>query len=155
MCIRDSLSYTLYDHLPESKSPIVNFKALAQPILVTALAGATLTATNLLVSVAARSIAGVAPNDRASLIALSELPARGQQLLDLIPQLVITQEPIASTPAKLMILLSLATLLVPTSRRQLKYSAVAVSYTHLDVYKRQNMPRSAPALHMQVAQQLS
>lgn len=122
------LSYTLYDHLPESKSPIVNFKALAQPILVTALAGATLTATNLLVSVAARSIAGVAPNDRASLIALSELPARGQQLLDLIPQLVITQEPIASTPAKLMILLSLATLLVPTSRRQLKYSAVALTF---------------------------
>ena len=40
------LSYTLYDHLPESKSPIVNFKALAQPILVTALAGATLTAVS-------------------------------------------------------------------------------------------------------------
>ncbi|MFE0502229.1 hypothetical protein ACFW0P_15770 [Lysobacter soli] len=120
----------LYVHLAESASqtPYARLRSMMRALALTAAAGATLAAGNLLVAGAARSMADVPKDPRAALISASKLQERSQQLAEFMPKLLFQAEPIASAPAKILALLSVLLLLVPLSRRQLPDTCVALVF---------------------------
>ena len=122
----------LYMHMTESvtsqQAPSAAFKGTVRALVVTAAVGLALVVSNLAVAGAARSIAGVSKDTRATLISTSQLSERVDQLAELMPTLLVKAEPIASRPAKLLLLLSALVLLIPFNRKQLQDTWVALVF---------------------------
>ncbi|MDV3469684.1 hypothetical protein RZA67_13250 [Stenotrophomonas sp. C3(2023)] len=103
-------------------------KSVGKAIALTGIAGAALSIGNLLLAKVIRLLAGVESDGRAALVAFDQLPERAHQLLDLMPTLLIKAEPIASTPAKALLMLAVLTVLLPLSSPRRRTVLVALGF---------------------------
>lgn len=97
-------------------------------LVATMAIGLALTAGNFVLAKIIRVMADVDANGRATLVSLEQVPERARQLLELMPTLLIKAEPIASSPAKALVLLSILVALIPLSKRRLHISLVALVF---------------------------
>lgn len=122
----------LYLHLATAAelSAVTSFRVYARAIwkalLCTLFAGVALSAGNLVLAKVMRMLVGVGANGRATLVTLEQLPERAVQMMELMPTLLIKAEPIASAPAKALLLMGIIAVLIPLSapRRRVVLTAL-------------------------------
>ncbi len=89
---------------------------VSKAVALTAACGFVLSAGNLLAAMIGRIVGHVGTDGRAALVSAGQLPERAAQLMELMPRLLIKAEPIAATPAKVLLLLSVLLALLPFGR---------------------------------------
>lgn len=109
-----------------SPAPLV--PQAAKAIALTAVCGFILTAGNLVTAMIGRVLGHVGTDGRAALLSAEQLPERVAQLMELMPTLLIKAEPIAATPAKALLLLSVLFALLPFGRAQLRGRLLALLF---------------------------